>query len=96
VELPSLIAGEPAGYHAYAFATVRMAGASFQVASSYVSWLLGERGRDAAEGFDRIVDGCKTLSFKLARRKAFDAEPAISALAAAWTEAQERLDAALA
>jgi hypothetical protein len=96
VELPSLVAGDPAGYHAYAFATVRMAGASFQVASSYVLWLLGERGRDAADAFDRIVEGCKTLSFKLARRRTFDPEPAISTLAAAWSEAQERLDAALA
>jgi hypothetical protein len=89
--LPDLVAGDPAGYHAYAFATVRMAGAGFDLAASYVDWLGIEPA--AAEAFRRIVDGTKTLNFKLARRKAFDPEPAVAALAAAWDEAQERLDA---
>ena len=43
-----------------------------------------------------IVDGCKTLSFKLARRREFDPAPAIAALAAAWEEAFAELDDALA
>lgn len=93
IDLRTLIAGDEAGYHAYAFATVRMAGASAQVASSYVSWLLGAGGDGVAAAFERVVDGCKTLSFKLARRRMFDPEPALAAAAAAWREAQERLDA---
>lgn len=95
IDLPVLVEGDPAGYHAYAFATVRMAGASAQVASSYVAWLLGARGDVAAAAFDRVIEGCKTLSFKLARRRMFDPAPAIAAVAAAWQEAQERLDALL-
>jgi hypothetical protein len=93
-DLPALVAGDEAGYHAYAFATVRMAGANFDLAASYVDWLFEGRESAAAEAFRSIVAGSKTLSFKLARRRAFDAEPAVAALAAAWDEAQERLDAA--
>ena len=44
----------------------------------------------------RIVEGCKALSFKLARRRAFEPEPALSPSALAWDEAMELLDAALA
>lgn len=94
-QLPVLIAGDPAWFHAFAFATVRMAGAAFELASSYTQWLLDERDAPAAAAFTKIVDGCKTLSFKLARRRAFDTEPAVTGLTAAWAEAQERLDAAV-
>jgi hypothetical protein len=93
-QLPDLVAGDPAWYHAYAFATVRMAGAAFELASSYAGWLLDDSGAPVAAAFGRIVDGCKTLSFKLARRRPFDTEPAVAGLTAAWDEAQERLDAA--
>ena len=91
--LPALVDGDPADYHAYAFATVRMAGAGFDLAASYVDWLFEGKGVEAADAFRRIVDGTKTLNFKLARRKPFDAGPAVRALAEVWAEAQERLDA---
>jgi len=93
-QLPTLIAGGAAEYHAYAFATLRMAGSAFEVASSYVEWLFFDAEKPTAEAFDRIVKGCKALSFKLARRRPFDPAPAVSALAADWDEAQDRLDAA--
>jgi hypothetical protein len=93
-QLPLLVAGDPAWYHAYAFATVRMAGAGFELASSYVHWLFDDAEAPAAAAFERIVAGCKALSFKLARRRTFDTEPAVAGLAAAWAEAQERLDVA--
>lgn len=83
-----------ADYHAYAFATVRMAGANFEVAASYVSWLLAERGQDAADAFRAVAHDCKILSYKLARRRAFDPAPVIARLAASWAEGQDRLDAA--
>ena len=72
-DLPRLLEGDAADYHAYAFATVRMAGAAFEVAGSHVDWLLGERGRRGVRGAaQRIVEGCKVLSFRLARRRAFE------------------------
>jgi hypothetical protein len=91
--LPTLLDGNAAGYHAYAFATVRMAGSAFELAAAHVRWLLGDEAAGAADALGRIVDGCKLLSFKLARRRAFDPEPAVAALATAWDEAVEELDA---
>lgn len=95
-DLPRLLEGDHAAYHDYAFATVRMVGSAFEVGGSHVDWLLGEAGALAAAAMGRIVDGCKVLSFKLARRRAFDPEPAIAELAAAWDETFAALDGALA
>ncbi len=95
-DLPGLLEGELAGYHAYAFATVRMVGSAFELAASHVDWLLGFGGAAAVEPMSRIVEGSKLLSFKLARRRAFDAEPAVAALADAWDEAMAALDSAVA
>jgi len=39
-ELPRLLDGDASDYHAYAFATVRMAGSAFEVAASHAEWLL--------------------------------------------------------
>jgi hypothetical protein len=58
--------------------------------------MLGEAAAPATAAMKRIVDGCKILSFKLARRRAFDPEPAIVELAAAWDETFAALDGALA
>jgi Domain of unknown function (DUF1839) len=91
-DLPRLLDGDGADYHAYAFATVRMAGSAFEVAASHVDWLVGDAGAAAGGALTRIVEDCKTLSFKLARRRAFEPEPAVAALAAAWDEAMARLD----
>jgi hypothetical protein len=91
-QLPRLLEGSEADYHAYAFATVRMAGSAFEIAASHVDWLLGARGAEASDALREIVDGCKVLSFKLARRRAFDPEPAVSALAGSWDHALTALD----
>lgn len=91
-ELPRLLEGDLAIYHAYAFATVRMLGAAFELAGSHVEWLLGESGSRAAEALTRIVEGSKALSFKLARRRAFDPGTLIDELASSWVEATSRLD----
>jgi hypothetical protein len=90
-QLPALLEGEAADYHAYAFATVRMAGAGFEVVGAEVDWLLGEAGRPAAAAFARIVDDAKLLGFKLARQRPFDPEPAIRSMASAWDEAMTAL-----
>jgi hypothetical protein len=95
-DLPRLLEGSANDYHAYAFATVRMAGSAFELAASQAQWLLGDGANTAVGALLRIVEGCKALSFKLARRRPFELEPALSAPAAAWDEAMELLDAALA
>jgi hypothetical protein len=91
-DLPRLLEGDLDDFHAYAFATVRMAGASFELLQGHVEFLFGER----LEALDRIVEGTKVLSFRLARRRAFDPGPAVAGMAAAWSEAMDRLDAAAA
>ncbi len=83
-ELPRLLEGDEAAYHAYAFATVRMAGAGFGLLAAHVDWLLGPDGRPVSEPLERIVEGSKLLAFKLARRRAFDPGPTIDAMGAAW------------
>lgn len=95
IDLPRLLEDDHAAYHDYAFATVRMVGSAFEVGGSHIEWLLGEAGDPTAAAMGRIVEGCKTLSFKLARRRAFDPEPAIAALAQAWDDTFATLDGAL-
>jgi hypothetical protein len=95
-DLPRLLEGDASEYHAYAFATVRMAGSAFEVAASHAQWLLGERAAPACEELMRIVEGCKVLSFRLARRRAFESEEMFSSLARAWEQAMARLDDAVA
>lgn len=96
LDLPRLLEGDAAAYHDYAFATVRMVGSAFEVGASHAEYVLGEAGAPAAAAMGAIVDGCKTLSFKLARRREFDPGPAVGAMAAAWEESFAKLDDALA
>lgn len=95
-DLPRLLEGDAEEYHAYAFATVRMVGSAFEVAASQAEWLLGDSAAGAGAALQRIVEGCKILSFRLARRRAFDPGETLSTLAAAWQEAMSELDGALA
>jgi hypothetical protein len=93
-ELPRLLAGDANDYHAYAFATVRMAGSAFEVAAAHAEWLLADRAGPACEALGQIVEGCKILSFRLARRRPFEPEQALAALSQAWEQAMARLDEA--
>jgi hypothetical protein len=95
-DLPRLLAGEPEDYHAYAFVTVRMVGSAFELLADHVEWVLGPEGAEAAAALRRIVGGSKMVSFRLARRRPFDPEPALAALAEAWGGAMEALGRALA
>jgi hypothetical protein len=96
-ELPGLLAGDAAQYHAYAFATVRMVGSGFELLGAQAQWLLGdEAAAGVVAAMSRIVDATKLLSLKLARRRAFDPAPVIADLADAWERATGGLDAALA
>lgn len=94
-DLPALLAGDEQDFHAYAFATVRMAGSAFELAASHVDWLLEEEGASASAAFERIVAGSKVLSFRLARRRAFDPAQRVAELAAAWDEGMDALARAL-
>jgi Domain of unknown function (DUF1839) len=82
-------------YHAYAFATVRMAGSAFEVAADHAGWLFGDQAEEARRAMGEIVDGCKALSFRLARRRTFDPAPTITALGAAWETAMAALEASV-
>ena len=90
-DLPLLLAGDEHDYHAYAFATVRMAGAGFELTASHVDWLLGPDAERVSAAMGRIVEGSKLLSFKLARRRPFDPAPIVTELAADWDEAMTSL-----
>jgi hypothetical protein len=86
-ELPALLAGDLAEYHAYAFATVRIAGSGFEALASHAEWLFGPDASDAAEPLVEIVDACKALSFRLARRREFDPGELLGRMAGAWERA---------
>ncbi len=85
LDLPALLEGDVSAYHDYAFATVRMVGSAFEVGASYVEWLFGEADGGSAAAMRSVVESCKALSFKLARRREFDPAPMIESLAASWT-----------
>ena len=53
--------------------------------------LFGDGADVTCEAMGEIVDGCKALSFRLARRRAFDPEPTIAAAADAWSRAMADL-----
>lgn len=93
--LPFLLQGDSDAYHAYAFVTVRMVGAAFELLADHVEWVLGSVGTESADVLRRIVDGSKTLSFRMARQRPFDPEPGIETLAEAWEHGMEALGRAL-
>ena len=89
-DLLGLLAGTEAGYHAYAFATVRQCGAAYELTRSFAEWLAPE-DKSTAAALGRQVAGAKALLFKLARRRAFDANPSITQLACDWQASLEGL-----
>lgn len=93
--LPTLLDAGLQEYHDYAFATVRMVGAAFEVSAAMTEWLFSEAGRSVAEPMRELVDCSKRLSFRLARRRAFDSAPTIEEMAASWERAMGGLDALL-
>ncbi|MEA2171607.1 MAG: hypothetical protein QOF76_4907 [Solirubrobacteraceae bacterium] len=92
LDLPRLLEGDAEDFHAYAFATVRMAGAAFDLLRAHVVWLFAP---DVTPALDRIVEGCQVVSFRLARRRAFDPAPAVDGMAEAWDAVMTGLERAL-
>jgi hypothetical protein len=93
--MPELTEGPLQDYHDYAFATVRMAGAASELAAAHVEWLLGAAGDATVAALLDVVAGCRTLSLKLARRRAFDVAASTAGIAERWDAAMTELTAAL-
>lgn len=94
-DLPRLLEGSEDDYHEYAFVTARMVGSAFELLADHVDWLLGERGDEASAAFRRIVEGSKTVSFRMARRRAFDPQAALGGMIEAWEQGMSALQSAL-
>jgi hypothetical protein len=97
-DLPGFAERSLARYHAWAFASVRQAGAAFELAAAHLRWHAG-LGRTellpAAEQFDTIAQGNKTLILKAARSvnsgRPLDAAPLCAELAQAWDRGMDLL-----
>jgi len=92
-DLPLLHERGLAHYHAWAFATTRQLGASFELAASNLRWMqgLGEPGlEEAIAAFDLIAGSSKSFILKGARavnsRKPFDGSAMFGELAGAWSQ----------
>lgn len=95
-DMPAMREAGLAHYHAWAFASIRQAGAAFELAAAHTQWL----GFDQpAAQFREISAANKSLILKGARAaatgKPFDAREAVSAMALAWGEGMARLGACL-
>jgi hypothetical protein len=79
-------------YHAWAFASVRQAGAAFELAAAHLQWL---GLHEPAAQFREISAANKSLILKGARAaatgKLFDAKEAMSVMATAWNEGMAQL-----
>ena len=84
--LPELVECDPDAVADVVFATARMAGSAAAVAASYLTWL--DSGfAHAADALEQVAAACTTLSFKLARRRAFDPEPLLEQMSTGWSAA---------
>jgi hypothetical protein len=98
VQLGELQAGGLAHYHAWAFASIRQAGAAFELAAAHLRWLdaCGHHGlAAAAEAFDTISQANKALILKGARAvhtgKRLDANALIGSMAQAWHQGMQEV-----
>jgi hypothetical protein len=90
-DLPRLLAGSAEDFHDYAFVTVRMVGAAFELLRDHIEWLFEDKGADAGSALSGIAEGAKIVSFRLARRRPFDPNPAIAGMAEAWEESMRAI-----
>jgi hypothetical protein len=91
-DLPALLEGSTADYHAYAFHNPRMFGASMELLAGHVRWLLGEDGEKAAAYLDDVVGGSKMLLFRLARQRSFGVAGVVGPMAEAYDAAMGELE----
>ena len=83
-----------ATYHAWAFATIRQLGAAMELLALHLRWL-GQEHAVAADSFDVIVNGMKTMIMKGARavssKKPLDASALFADMSAAWQRGMDAL-----
>lgn len=99
-DLDALRGQSEAAYHQYAFATLRQCGSCFELASSYMAWLMahGERGLEPVrDGFDSISSAAKGIQLRAARAvlqgRPYSADSAIETMASSWSRAIAELGA---
>ena len=92
-DLPGLQAKGLPYYHAWAFASIRQAGAAFDLATAHLRWLSQFDHPEflaPAEHFASIAQGNKALILKGARavnsRRPFDAAPLFAEMAKSWDD----------
>jgi hypothetical protein len=91
-DVPWLLNQPDETFHVYAFSTFRQCGACFELAGSYIRWLMENGERDlarAAEAFDTLSGQSKALQFKAARavllKRPVDFSPMLNAMEGAWS-----------
>jgi hypothetical protein len=87
-----------ARYHLWAFASIRQAGAAFELAAANLRWLAGlghAEFAEAATQFESIAQANKALILKGARAanagRALDAEGLVAEMAQAWEQGMGRI-----
>jgi hypothetical protein len=101
-DLPQLQAAGLPHYHAWAFASIRQAGAAFDLLAANLRWQARFGHPElisAADSFDAIANGNKALILKGARAvnsgRSFDATPTFAGMAQAWERGMALLAKAL-
>jgi hypothetical protein len=95
-DVPMLKEQGLARYHLWAFASIRQAGAAFELAAANLRWLAGfghEQLTQAAQQFESIAQANKALILKGARAanagRALDAEGLVAEMAQAWEQGMQ-------
>jgi hypothetical protein len=95
-DMPSMRSAGLDHYHAWAFASIRQAGAAFELAAAHLQWL--GLNRPAAQ-FREVSAANKSLILKGARAaatgKLFDAKEAMAVMASAWDDGMAELAACM-
>ena len=91
------------GFHAYSFATLRQAGANYELLRDYLAWLGPRAGLSidrAKAAAETLATGPKGIQFKLARaiagKRAYDPAAQLAELVAAYTTLRDELRGLLA
>ncbi len=72
-----------------------MVGSAFELLADHVAWTLGDQGESAAAEFRGIAEATKIVSFRLARRRAFDIPAVLAPLIEGWQRGMGELERAL-
>jgi hypothetical protein len=93
-DLDWLVEADLETFHRYAFGTCRQSGATAELLADFAEWLYGAEALGAAEAFRSAAESARALQFNLARasrRRRYDVETPVAAMAAAWETAMTLL-----